>query len=142
MSSLRASHRKMMTKKIARLMDINVFIFVSHVFDAFLALGLNDNRDNRDNSLVEQAYRKAINQELSPLSLSLHVALCQPPFLYAFAAWRTRGRLPHVGCGIGHDGIKRHLRGSHRSIERDCMDSYRASCHLAFSFSPLLTGGG
>ena len=56
MSSLRASHRKMMTKKIARLMDINVFIFVSHVFDAFLALFLNDNRDNRDNSLVEQAY--------------------------------------------------------------------------------------
>ena len=39
MSLLRASHRKMMTKKIARLMDINVFI--SHVFDAFLALGLN-----------------------------------------------------------------------------------------------------
>ena len=73
--------------------------------------------------------------------LSVHVALCQPPFLYAFAAWRTRGRLPHVGCGIGHDGIKRHLRGSHRAIERDCMDSYRASCHLAFSFSPLLTGG-
>ncbi len=69
MSSLRASHRKMMTKKIARLMDINVFIFVSHVFDAFLALGLNGNRDNRDNSLVEQAYRKAINQELSLLSL-------------------------------------------------------------------------
>ena len=69
MSSLRASHRKMMTKKIARLMDINVFIFVLHVFDAFLALGLNDNRDNRDNSLVEQAYRKAINQELSLLSL-------------------------------------------------------------------------
>ena len=30
-------------------MDINVFIFVSHVFDAFLALCLNDNRDNRDN---------------------------------------------------------------------------------------------
>ena len=59
----------MMTKKIARLMDINVFIFVLHVFDAFLALGLNDNRDNRDNSLVEQAYRKAINQELSLLSL-------------------------------------------------------------------------
>ena len=59
----------MMTKKIARLMDINVFIFVSHVFDAFLALGLNGNRDNRDNSLVEQAYRKAINQELSLLSL-------------------------------------------------------------------------
>lgn len=54
MSLLRASHRKMMTKKIARLMDINVFI--SHVFDAFLALGLNGNRDNRDNSLVEQAY--------------------------------------------------------------------------------------
>lgn len=49
MSLLRASHRKMMTKKIARLMDINVFIFVLHVFDAFLALGLNDNRDNRDN---------------------------------------------------------------------------------------------
>ena len=69
MSLLRASHRKMMTKKIARLMDINVFIFVLHVFDAFLALGLNDNRDNRDNSLVEQAYRKAINQELSLLSL-------------------------------------------------------------------------
>ena len=69
MSSLRASRRKMMTKKIARLMDINVFIFVLHVFDAFLALGLNDNRDNRDNSLVEQAYRKAINQELSLLSL-------------------------------------------------------------------------
>lgn len=69
MSSLRASHRKMMTKKIARLMDINVFIFVLHVFDAFLALGLNDNRDNWDNSLVEQAYRKAINQELSLLSL-------------------------------------------------------------------------
>ena len=66
MSLLRASHRKKMTKKIARLMDINVFIFVSHVFDAFLALGLNDNRDN---SLVEQAYRKAINQELSLLSL-------------------------------------------------------------------------
>ena len=64
MSLLRASRRKMMTKKIARLMDINVFIFVLHVFDAFLALGLNDNRDNRDNSLVEQAYRKAINQEL------------------------------------------------------------------------------
>ena len=42
----------MMTKKISRLMDINVFIFVSHVFDAFLALGLNGNRDNRDNSLV------------------------------------------------------------------------------------------
>ena len=41
MSLLRASRRKMMTKKIARLMDINVFIFVSHVFDAFLALGLN-----------------------------------------------------------------------------------------------------
>ena len=57
MSLLRASRRKMMTKKIARLMDINVFIFVLHVFDAFLALGLNDNRDNRDNSLVEQAYR-------------------------------------------------------------------------------------
>ena len=56
MSLLRASRRKMMTKKIARLMDINVFIFVSHVFDAFLALCLNDNRDNRDNSLVEQAY--------------------------------------------------------------------------------------
>ena len=56
MSLLRDSHRKMMTKKIARLMDINVFIFVSHVFDAFLALGLNGNRDNRDNSLVEQAY--------------------------------------------------------------------------------------
>ncbi len=56
MSLLRASHRKMMTKKIARLMDINVFIFVLHVFDAFLALGLNGNRDNRDNSLVEQAY--------------------------------------------------------------------------------------
>ena len=56
MSLLRASHRKMMTKKISRLMDINVFIFVSHVFDAFLALGLNGNRDNRDNSLVEQAY--------------------------------------------------------------------------------------
>ena len=36
---------------------------------AFLALCLNDNRDNRDNSLVEQAYRKAINQELSLLSL-------------------------------------------------------------------------
>lgn len=71
MSSLRASHRKMMTKKIARLMDINVFIFVLHVFDAFLALGLNDNRDNMDNSLVEQAYRKAINQELSLLSLLL-----------------------------------------------------------------------
>ena len=52
MSLLRASRRKMMTKKIARLMDINVFIFVSHVFDAFLALCLNDNRDNRDNSLV------------------------------------------------------------------------------------------
>ena len=69
MSLLRASRRKMMTKKIARLMDINVFILVSHVFDAFLALGLNDNRDNRDNSLVEQAYRKAINQELSLLSL-------------------------------------------------------------------------
>ena len=69
MSLLRASRRKMMTKKIARLMDINVFIFVSHVFDAFLALGLNDNRDKRDNSLVEQAYRKAINQELSLLSL-------------------------------------------------------------------------
>ena len=69
MSSLRASHRKKMTKKIARLMDINVFIFVLHVFYAFLALGLNDNRDNRDNSLVEQAYRKAINQELSLLSL-------------------------------------------------------------------------
>ena len=69
MSLLRASHRKKMTKKIARLMDINVFIFVLHVFDAFLALGLNDNRDNRDNSLVEQAYRKAINQELSLLSL-------------------------------------------------------------------------
>ena len=69
MSLLRASHRKMMTKKIARLMDINVFIFVLHVFDAFLALGLHDNRDNRDNSLVEQAYRKAINQELSLLSL-------------------------------------------------------------------------
>ena len=69
MSSLRASRRKKMTKKIARLMDINVFIFVLHVFDAFLALGLNDNRDNRDNSLVEQAYRKAINQELSLLSL-------------------------------------------------------------------------
>ena len=69
MSSLRASRRKMMTKKIARLMDINVFIFVSHVFDAFLALGLSGNRDNRDNSLVEQAYRKAINQELSLLSL-------------------------------------------------------------------------
>ena len=69
MSLLRASRRKMMTKKIARLMDINVFIFVSHVFDDFLALGLNDNRDNRDNSLVEQAYRKAINQELSLLSL-------------------------------------------------------------------------
>jgi hypothetical protein len=69
MSLLRASRRKMMTKKIARLMDINVFIFVLHVFDAFLALGLNDNRDNRDNSLVEQAYRKAINQELSLLSL-------------------------------------------------------------------------
>ena len=69
MSSLRASRRKMMTKKIARLMDINVFSFVLHVFDAFLALGLNDNRDNRDNSLVEQAYRKAINQELSLLSL-------------------------------------------------------------------------
>ena len=69
MSLLRASRRKMMTKKIARLMDINVFIFVLHVFDAFLALGLNDNRDNRDNSLVEQAYRKAIYQELSLLSL-------------------------------------------------------------------------
>ena len=69
MSLLRALRRKMMTKKIARLMDINVFIFVLHVFDAFLALGLNDNRDNRDNSLVEQAYRKAINQELSLLSL-------------------------------------------------------------------------
>ena len=69
MSLLRASHRTLMTKKIARLMDINVFIFVSHVFDAFLALGLNGNRDNRDNSLVEQAYRKAINQELSLLSL-------------------------------------------------------------------------
>ena len=69
MSLLRASRRKMMTKKIARLMDINFFIFVLHVFDAFLALGLNDNRDNRDNSLVEQAYRKAINQELSLLSL-------------------------------------------------------------------------
>ena len=37
MSSLRASRRKKMTKKIARLMDINVFIFVSHVFDDFLA---------------------------------------------------------------------------------------------------------
>ena len=37
MSSLRASRRKMMTKKIARLMDINVFILVSHVFDDFLA---------------------------------------------------------------------------------------------------------
>ena len=69
MSLLRASRRKMITKKIARLMDINVFIFVSHVFDAFLALCLNDNIDNRDNSLVEQAYRKAINQELSLLSL-------------------------------------------------------------------------
>ena len=56
MSLLRASRRKMMTKKIARLMDINVFILVSHVFDDFLALGLNGNRDNRDNSLVEQAY--------------------------------------------------------------------------------------
>ena len=67
MSLICASRRNMMTKKIARLMDINVFI--SHVFDAFLALCLNDNRDNRDNSLVEQAYRKAINQELSLLSL-------------------------------------------------------------------------
>ena len=69
MSLICASRRNMMTRKIARLMDINVFIFVSHVFDAFLALCLNDNRDNRDNSLVEQAYRKAINQELSLLSL-------------------------------------------------------------------------
>ena len=69
MSLLRASRRKMMTKKIARLMDINVFIFVLHVLDAFLALCLKDNRDNRDKSLVEQAYRKAINQELSLLSL-------------------------------------------------------------------------
>ena len=67
MSLICASRRNMMTKKIARLMDINVFI--SHVFDAFLALCLNDNRDNRDKSLVEQAYRKAINQELSLLSL-------------------------------------------------------------------------
>ena len=64
MSLICASRRNMMTKKIARLMDINVFIL--HVFDAFLALCLNDNRDN---SLVEQAYRKAINQELSLLSL-------------------------------------------------------------------------
>ena len=69
MSLICASRRNMMTRKIARLMDINVFIFVSHVFDAFLALCLNDNRDNRDNSFVEQAYRKAINQELSLLSL-------------------------------------------------------------------------
>ena len=46
MSLICASRRNMMTKKIARLMDINVFI--SHVFDAFLAF-LNDNRDNRDN---------------------------------------------------------------------------------------------
>ena len=35
MSLICASRREMMTRKIARLMDINVFI--SHVFDAFLA---------------------------------------------------------------------------------------------------------
>ncbi len=69
MSLLRASHRKMMTKKIARLMDINVFIFVSHVFDAFLALGLNGNRDNRDNSWFMAFQYACSTKELSLLSL-------------------------------------------------------------------------